>query len=229
MDIQRAVGLLALVIFACAIFVSQASAVTPEADYEKLPATAIGESGVSALSTASGGTVSCTSGTGSGESTSSTTGTGSYILHGCFEKITGFNFSCNSEGQSGGTIKLPTVTGHLVYLDEAHTIPGVLATPPANGVFIKFTCTPLITIEVKGNGVLGRISAPKCGETSTKGTVLTEITSHGVPKYKQVEETGTVYGLTASTNGGAPVAAATTWSVTGTSNQPVTLTCPEQK
>jgi hypothetical protein len=229
MNTNRFSTLVALATCACLAIVPPALAVTPEGDFEGLSNSAVGSSGSSAMSLADGTTISCTSGTGSGVSTSKTTGEGSYTLHGCREQVSAFQFFCTSEGQPSGTIKLASTVGHLVYLDENHTKPGVLATPPANGVFAKFACGGLFTVEVKGNGVLGQITSPKCGETSSKGTVVTESTSHGVQKVRQVEETGTFYNLTASLNGGAFQSVATTWLVTGTSEKPVTLTCPEQK
>jgi hypothetical protein len=115
---------------------------------------------------------------------------------------------------------------HLVYLDH-NKKPGVLATPPASGVFAKLTCFGgLVTIEVKGNGVLGEITSPKCGGTSKTGTVVTEATSHGTQKYRQVEGTGTFYDMSVSLNGGSFETAATTWLVNGTSIESSTLTCP---
>lgn len=219
----------ALVCLALSLAAPPALAVTPEGDVEKFfPATGTGTSGASEMSTAGGTTISCTSGAGTGQANDKTTGEGTYTLHGCRETVSLFKFFCKSEGQPEGTIKLATTIGHLVYLDENHTKPGVLATPPANGVFAKFTCGGFFMVEVKGNGILGEIIAPKCGETSKTGTVITQTASHGVQKTRQIEETGTLYNLTASINGGAFESVATTWSVTGTSTQSGTLTCPDQ-
>lgn len=230
MDIKKTLMSSAFIALGLAITAPLAMAVTPEGDYGMMPATATFSSGESRIGLADGTTISCTSGTGQGEATSKTTGTVSYRLHGCKEQATIFHFACTSAGEPTGTIQLATVVTHAVYLDEAHTRPGALATPPASGVWAKFTCAGgFSTVEVKGNGILGEVTSPKCGETSKTGTGKTETKSHGVQTVQQVEETGTSYHLEASLGGGAFQSAGTTWSVTGTANQNVTFTCPEQK
>jgi hypothetical protein len=232
MDIKKTLISTVFIALGLAITAPSALAATPEGDYQKLPATATFSSGKSTLSLADGTTISCESGTGTGSSLagSKTTAEAAYILHGCKEEATIFKFKCTSEGQPTGTIKLATVVTHAVYLDEAHTRPGVLATPPASGVWAKFTCAGgFSTVEVKGNGILGEVTSPKCGATSSTGTGKTETKSHGVQTVQQVEETGTSYHLEASLGGGAFQSAGTAWSVTGTANQKVTFTCPEQK
>ncbi len=222
MRIRQARMAFAMIVSVIALTAPEAMAVTPEA-HPLTSATAA--SGTSLFTTASGLTITCTSGSGSGKATTATTGVGSYLLHGCKNNL---GLTCTSTGQPAGTITLETVTLHLVYLDENHTVPGVLATPPASGVFAKFACFG-VAVEVKGNGVLGRITSPKCGEKSTSGTVTTETAAHGTQKYLQVEETGTQYDMTVKIGAGAFETAATSWTVSGASPVPVTLTCPEQK
>lgn len=226
MNVTKSFGRMVLIVLAFAVSASQATAATPEGDPEGgvFPVAATASSGASVMSTASGLTVSCTSGTGTGTATSKTTGEGSYVLHGCKENV--FGVQCTSPGQPNGTIKLATATAHLVYLDEKHIKPGVLATPPASGVFATFFCTGLIHVEVKGTGIMGEIAFPACGQTSNTATVITQMTEHGIQKYRQIEETGTIYNLTASINGGAFQSVGTTWTVTGTSEKQGTLTCP---
>lgn len=229
MNSKRVLISLWLAALALTVAASVAQGATPEGDYNP-PGTATFTSGESRLSLADGTTISCESGSGSGEATSKTTGTASYILHGCHENATIFKFKCTSEGQPSGTIKLATVVTHAVYLDEAHTKPGALATPPAGGVFAKFTCAGgFSSVEVKGNGILGEVTSPKCGESSKTGGGKTVTKSHGVQAVQQVEETGTVYNLEASVGGKAFQSAGTDWTVTGNANQSVTFTCPEQK
>jgi hypothetical protein len=233
MDIKKLLLPAAPVWVALSLVAPSASAATPEADpLFGATITAVAASGESALSTASGMTISCSSGSGTVQSSGKTTGSAAYVLHGCKETATIFKFSCTSEGQPAGTVKLATATGHLVYLDENHTRPGVLATPPENGVFAKFSCAGgFSSVEVKGNGILGEVTAPACGQTSSASTVVTQTSSHGVQKTRQIEETGTVYNLTASINGGPFESVGTTWSVTATATggNEATLTCPEQK
>jgi hypothetical protein len=231
MTIKKYVAALAITALSVAAAASQAIAATPEVDPAggKFPISATASSGASSFSVeGSSLKVSCTAGTGSGQITSKTTGEGSYLLSGCGENL--FGSKCTSAGQASGSIKLETSVSHLVYLDENHTKPGVLATPPASGVFAKFTCGGgLVSIEVKGNGVLGAITSPACGSTSKSSTVVAETVSTGVQKYRQIEETGTFYDMTVSQNGGAFQTAGTTWTVTGTAAENMTLTCPEQK
>jgi hypothetical protein len=218
---------IALGMLALGAVASQAVASTPEVDplSGKFPVAGTGTSGKSVLSTASGTRIECTSGKGSGQATSKTTGEGSYTLSGCTTIILGFPVSCTSAGQPSGTIATGLSVSHLVYLDAAHKKPGVLATPPTGGVFAKFTCA-MVTVEVKGNGVLGETTAPLCGQTSKTGTLVAQTSAAGTQKYRQVEETGTQYDMTVSMNGGAFETAGTDWTVNGTAAEEGTLTCP---
>jgi hypothetical protein len=226
MKLRRALLGTTLAVVAFGSLAQQAIAATPEGDPAggKFPVSATATSGASALSLASGLTLSCTSGTGAGQATTKTTGEGTYALHGCKEST--FGTSCTTAGQPAGTIKLETMTMHLVYLDH-NKKPGVLGTPPPSGVFAKVTCGGgLVVVEVKGNGVLGEITAPKCGVSSKTSTVVMASTAHGTQKYRQVEGTGTQYDMIASMNGGAWQTVATDWIITGTSLESSTLTCP---
>jgi hypothetical protein len=217
----------ALGVLALGAVASQAVASTPEVDplSGKFPVAGTATSGTSVMSTASGMRVECTAGKGSGQATSKTTGEGSYSLSGCTSVILGIPVSCTSAGQPSGTIVTGLSVTHLVYLDEAHKKPGVLATPPTGGVFAKFTCA-MVTVEVKGNGVLGEITAPLCGQTSKTGTLVARTSAPGTQQYRQVEETGTQYDMTVSFNGGAFETAGTDWTVNGTAAEEGTLTCP---
>lgn len=167
-------------------------------------------------------------GTGSGQATTKTTAEGTYIFHGC--KDSELLLPCNSTGQPSGTIKLESANIHLVYLDENHTKPGVLITPPATGVFAKFSCLfGGWNVEVKGNGLLGQIFLPECGQSSEPARLVFETSAPGKQKYRQVEETGTQYSLSVANNGGTPETAGVTWVVSITLSGKGTLTCPEQK
>ena len=224
MNFKKCLTLMALMTLVLAVTAPRAFASTPEGDPEsgKFPVKGTATSGVSRLSSANGTTIECSKGSGSGQATSSTTGEGTYKLEGCKSSL----LSCTSAGQPSGTIQLETAVTHLVYLDALHTIPGVLATPPASGVFAKFTCGGIVTVEVKGNGVMGRITSPKCGEKSKTSTVVAETVAAGTQKYMQVDGTGTKYDMTVSLNGGTFETAGTDWTVTGTAAENVTLTCP---
>jgi hypothetical protein len=173
-------------------------------------------------------TISCRESQGTGKAISTTTSEGVLTMFGCEAELLGIKAKCTSEGQSSGTIAIAGTVSHLIYLDENHTKVGVLATPPAGGLFTKFTCAGFATIEVKGTGVIGEVTSPKCGATSKQATVVAQATG-STQKYRQIEETGTFYQLEAATKGGEFKPAGTNWTVTGTSATEGTLTCPEQK
>jgi hypothetical protein len=212
-----------LALLATAFLAPQAAAATPEMTPVSggFPVSVLGFFGGGNLTTVGGSSITCINGAGGGQITSKTTGEGSYTLGGCKSS----SFSCTSPGQSTGTIKIQTMTMDLVYLDAAHTNPGVLAKPPAGGVFSEFTCA-FVKVVVTGNGVLGKVTSPKCGATSGTASVSLEAAGTGVQKYKQVEEAGTVYNLIA-TVGGTPEEAALTLGISGTAEREGTLTCPK--
>jgi hypothetical protein len=149
-------------------------------------------------------------------------------MTGCHTTVFGLKVNCTSEGKSAGQIFIQPSVQHLVYLDENHTKIGALATPPASGVFTKFVCGGITTIEVKGNGVLGEVTSPKCGQTSKSATVVARATG-STQEYRQIEETGTFYELKAATSGKEFQSVGTNWTVTGQSATAGTLTCPEAK
>lgn len=153
--------------------------------------------GVAELTTASGTKVTSKKTDGTATFETSTTGT----LELTFTESSSFGFPCNSPGQPSGTITTGSQPFHLVTLPGK--TPGILITPPANGVFAEFTCAGFLTAVVKGNGIVGTITAPACGGSSTTSTNKFEAASAGVQKHKKVEGTETEYHLTASINGGA--------------------------
>jgi hypothetical protein len=214
-----------LTVLAVMAAVPQAIAATPEVDPEaEFPVSALANFFGAQISTA-GGTVGCSGGfSGSSQLTNNTTKEATYSFGGC--KFIGVN--CTSEGQSAGTIKFGPVLMHYVYLDEKHTKPGVLATPPASGLFAKFTCAG-VPFEIKGNGLLAEVTAPACGQSSKTESFVAQAASPGTQKYLQVEETGAVYDMTATVAGGAPETASLTVGISETGQSTRTLTCPEQK
>jgi hypothetical protein len=152
--------------------------------------------GTSVLSTTSGTTVTCTTNTGSGSFTSTTTGTIKLTFSGCKESI--FSTSCNTSGQASGVVVTTESVFHTTYLTDDKKTPGVLVTPGANEHFSSFECAGGFSNHVvKGNGVMGRLTAPPCGGTSaTKSLTLSfEDTAHGAQTYKQITGTGTIYDL----------------------------------
>lgn len=225
---SRSVFLAMLVVSVMGAMSPQAVAATPEVDLVSgsfpVPALALFSGGN--LSVANGVTVSCVNGTGSGQLTSSTTAEGSVSFGGC--QLAGLGAKCTTDGQPTGTIKLEPLTVHLVYLDEDHTKPGALLTPPASGRFTQFKCFG-INVEVTGNGVLAQVTSPGCGATASSTTAQAQATAHGTQKYLQVEETGTAYDLKATIGAEAPETAAISGGITFVAEREGTLTCPEQK
>jgi hypothetical protein len=226
MNFGRHSAALGFALLAIAIAATSASAVTPEVDGGGTRAT--GLAGASAMVMTGEPTITCESSDAEGTRISSTTSQGVLLMTGCHTTVFGLTVSCTSGETPKGQIFIQSSVTHLVYLDENHTKVGALATPPASGVFTKFVCAGISSIEVKGNGVLGEVTAPKCGETSKKATVVATTTG-STQTYRQVEETGTFYELKAATNGGEFKPAGTTWTVNGESEVSGALTCPEQK
>jgi hypothetical protein len=168
-------------------------------------------------------TITCTGNSGTGKYTTSKTGEIALTFTGC--KDLTFGSTCTSSGQAPGTIVTGTSVFHNVYLTDAKTTPGVLVTPPSSGVFASFTCGGFFSSSVGGNGIIGHLSSPKCGETKTTATLSFTATTFN-QTYKQVTATGTSYSLTNTTAfGGTAKPAAEVAEGTVTYAEPVTLTC----
>jgi hypothetical protein len=167
--------------------------------------TAANETGTSTVLTQKGSStkVTCSAVTGSGEYTSKTGGNLGLIFTGCVENI--FGSKCSTSGASSGEIKLTGLRFDNVMIENTTQkeggTPGINITPPEKmTVYTKFTCHGEIGFEVTGNGVIGDITTPKCGESSKTATIDWESKEAGVQRYMQ-EETGagtnkTVYDLT---------------------------------
>jgi hypothetical protein len=154
--------------------------------------------GTTAL-TGSFGTVQCSSSTGTAEFTTTTTGTLVQTYKGC----TSGGAACTSAGQAAGVITTPKLEFHLVTVEDSVTHatgPGVLLTPNA-GSFATFTCG-ILGFTLGGNGLIGTITKPKCGESSTEATLSFSSSSTGVQTHKTVVGTSTEYSMT---TGGSPV------------------------
>lgn len=233
MNISKILGRMALA--ACAVTLAgpaQAMAATPEVHPVKgeFPVTGISTFGATILSTNNGflPTVSCTEGIGTYRATSKSTGEETITLKGCKWPLLGVN--CTLIGLPSGWITFESVS-HLVYLDENHTKPGVLRTPPPSGLFAKFRCgsNPAV-YEVKGPGMLAEITTPECGSSSGSSTVVAETSEPATQQYLQVEETGSSYDL--KLNLASMPSFTYTMGMSGSSTiateQELALTCPEQ-
>ena len=130
---------------------------------------------------------------GSGTFENTTTGTVKLTFH----KVTSALGNCGSttEGHAelagGGTVTTTTLPFHLVTLPGGQ--PGILITS-ANGHFATYRCGG-ITINVNGTGILGTITSPACGGTSSNA-VLSFSQTAGVQNHKSY--TGATYNLTST-------------------------------
>jgi hypothetical protein len=168
--------------------------------------------------------VECTHNTGSGKYTSSTTSSVTLTFTGCEQ---GGEW-CTTSGQEVGKIKTTELVSHNVMVHStaqvANGTPGLLLTP-INGHFATFVCGNG-TFTVGGNGIIGDISAPKCGEVFKKtAEVRFETTSSGNQKYKQIETAGTSYDLSTTTSLGTFTSGEDA-AVSVTYNQGTKMTCP---
>ena len=147
--------------------------------------------------------VSCKSTTVSGSYTEPHGGSINVTFHGCKENL--FSSKCTTSGQTAGTIKTTTLPFHTVYLKPAnpekpHERPGIDITDNA-GHSATFTCAGgLVKIEVRGS-VLGTVTAPAIGGTSSSSTINIAATASGQEHTETVE--GLKTGLESRQNGGA--------------------------
>jgi hypothetical protein len=199
-----------------------ASAATPEMDPSAgFPQAFTGTSGVSTLSTGGGTSVTCKKDKNIGSQTSATTGT----IEITFEECESLGVKCKSSGQVAGTITTTELVYHLVYLNTATKTPGVLITPK-EGHFASFTCSFLVSVVVGGNGILGHLSAPACGASSTGFTTVFSTSAPGIQN-PVVEGEGKNFHLEATVNGTLePAGQQGTGTETWTGGKTAKLTCP---
>lgn len=194
----RKTKLLALAMIGAAWFVLPAVASAGESQIHCVGGASCGKltvSGQATLSVKGGLTVTCGSVTGTGEGLTKTTGTIQLKLHECKENI--FGTSCNGIGQPAGTVTFGLSTYHSIYTTDSKTAPGILMTPPSGGVYANFSCAGgLSNHEVKGNGVIGSITTPACGGTSSFLTLSFQAGSHGFQDVTRNTATGTSFSLT---------------------------------
>ena len=158
------------------------------------------------LSTNAGTTVTCSSSSGSGKYTTRTTGEISLTLNFCHTP-TFFNTACTSPARISGQIATGAMVFHNVYLTISKVVPGILITQPAIGPIATFTCAGFLHVELSGN-VIGRLTSPVCGASSSILELSLNAPAHGQQEYKQVTLTGTKFDLSAKVNGGGAETAA---------------------
>ena len=193
----------------CAMLALPAIASAESAHIHPQPTGVFGVTGTtSELSRVAGGGTNGTTITGEGEFENTTTGWLKLTFHHVTSSI---GTNCNSAGQPTGTVTTTKLTFHLV---RKGTVPYILitgnktvGTPGTEGEgpwghhFVDFTCGIFIpTVQVRGNGVLGTITAPACSTPSNTATVSFKGTN-GAQEHQSF--TGTNYTLESSIGEGA--------------------------
>jgi len=169
MKIGKTMGAVVLAAFACAALPAMASA-QPELEIGGAHFTLEGEH--SALITSSS-KVTCTGLTGAGEfeGNPSTSGTVSLSFTGCGSGGT----SCGTEAAGSGEVTVEALDFDLVTATDAEggeATDAMLITPSepneeGTGSFATFKCAfGLVTVEVRGTGLIGKIAAPGTNKES---------------------------------------------------------------
>jgi hypothetical protein len=191
---MKKVMLLALAVASVAVFAlpAVASAGTWHLG-GSFPAPFTVKGGTLTLSGTGGTTIHCNSASGTGSYANSTSGTMQLTFGGTCGTAGPFGVHCTSAGQAAGNIRTEVLPIHNVMLHS--NVPGILVTPNASGRFADFVCGGIFTQELKGNGILGKITKPACDTSSATATVDFNATGHGKPEFTQVTTAGTVYNL----------------------------------
>lgn len=191
----------------------------------KYPMAITAKAGVTKLTGAGGFVIECTSLTATGQYSTATTGVLTVVLHGCVDLTS--KTPCTSKMQPAGTIAFTTMAFHNVYLEPNKTTPGMLF--QANiGHFGEFKCDfGLVNIEVTGNGVIGDLTSPKCGETKATATLDWEASGAGVQKWmtKTTDPSLGAWDAKARINAGSAFTAALESDVTLTYAENTTVSC----
>jgi hypothetical protein len=117
---------------------------------------------------------------GSGTFTTATTGTLNLVFDGVTEPI--FGFRCYGvPADNPGRVTSTNLTFHLIML--ATNKPGILITPSADGAFVHIKC-PTYERTLTGTGIIGTITAPSCGVSSTTLTLKIRKLSTGHQEHK---------------------------------------------
>jgi hypothetical protein len=147
-------------------------------------------SGTTVWGTSAGMTVHCNKVTGSGNYTTTTGGTLDLAIGTCFLNTEFGVLHCTTLGQAKGTILTTTLRFDNVMLEGK---PGVLLTPNAEtGAVAHFGCGGVIVgFTFQGNGMLGTVTAPICGGSSSTATWKFRSIAHGVQEHTLY--TGTTY------------------------------------
>ena len=163
------------------------------------------------------GSVVCTSASGTATFENSTTGTLEQTLKGC----TLGSSNCTTSGQATGVVTTASLPFHLVTVKDTptgETGPGILVTTNL-GSFASFTCG-FLGFNVGGNGLIGTITKPNCGNEAFEATIKFSSSSTGVQTHRTVVGTLTEYSLETSAS-----SASEDWSGVITFGQTSRLEC----
>jgi len=200
-DMSKALILLALAAISAAVFPSMAAAAEEDIPLHVTPKpTAVSTiaGGVATFQAVGGTKISCKEFNGAVTWQSATTGNIKIAFKNeCSESL--FGTECTN-------IETTELQFHLVTVPTAK--PGILITPAAESHIATFWCFGgFVKVVVKGNGVVGTITAPVCGGESVTAKIRFEQAS-GVQQHKKVVSNGgtgvtsTEYHRESSFNGG---------------------------
>lgn len=189
----------------------------------KYPLGITAKAGVTKLTGKGSVVIECSSATGTGQYSSATTGSLTFTLNGCVDLPS--KVSCKSSGQTAGTIVTETMPFHNPYLKPSKTTPGMLLTPNLGG-FILFQCGS-VTFQVEGNGIIGDLTSPKCGGTSTTATVDWESSAEATQTWMTITEDPKlgVWDSQMRINGGSSFTSSLDADVTLTYAENTTVSC----
>jgi hypothetical protein len=170
---------LALAVVSAALFAMPAVASAENWHLDTTTTFSVSGAGGTLTSTA-GLTITCTGTSGAGTFSTTTEGTVSLLFSGCKE---GFGLPCTTAGQASGVIKTTTKFDAVLVgpVNPAFLYTPDLSSEPTPGLKedFNFVCLGL-TVKVFGKGVIGTISAPACGASSTTMTVVFASSAAGV-------------------------------------------------
>jgi hypothetical protein len=163
--------------------------------------------------------VECSTMTGTG--TMGTTG-GSITLtfHGCTDSL--IKGPCGTSSSGTGTILTTILPYDNIYTTDNKTSPGLLLTPSAGTSHITTVKCLDGHHTLTGNGFIGSINAPACGNSAGSLTVGFTQSSPGHQTHKQVTGTGTVFDLE---EGGSTAALVASFTVKAANGGSISLTC----
>lgn len=188
--------LLALTVVSAAFFALPAFASAEEIHLENGTGTEFTVEGPpGALKAAGEPTIACQKTSGSGKLTSDTTGEVTLDFLECSTTIAGAKVNCKSSGAAtNNTIKTSNI-GHLITISTGQ--PGILVTPP----FPTIICGTGLSerkLQVTGEGVIGTITSPTCGNSSTEITLSFKPNGAGTAQ-EHLTYTGKTYDLQVTT------------------------------